>query len=780
MLYPNRGVEPQRSRSDRLWLRLLPSALFVLLVVLVYVGPLFGPRIFVGRDLLPYGYPLERATHDALARGRLPTWNADVSGGRPLFPNPNSASLYPLRPLLSPLPFPDAMRIFPVFHWALAGLGAMRLLRALSASRAGSWIGGVTYAFSGVMVSQVFYLPLQAGVALLPWALFALVRTGSTPGRKTLGIAAAWALLLLGGDAFSHIVAFLASVLWILIGVPRGTRGRETGHLALGLALGALAAAPQIVATALLAPETQRAVIPLRVREVLRYTLAPWRLLELVVPYPLGDVWTLEDHWVWSRGPFQFFYATLYAGALAPAGLVVLARRSGPAARYTMLLFLGGVILAAAGSFVPEAWGPLRSPVPLRYPEKFSVAIALALALAAGLGLDRLRERSGRIRWIAGIAAGLAAVAAVAALFPLGAGRTAVGLVGALPFTAPEAALLLPGALAEGGLYWILTWSAVALLRRGHGASSAAALAMLTAIPILATRRIVPAEHEACVFPPTAFAQAVAKRDPEGAYRTIDEAVYYAPSPLEPEGNRAGPWGTAPTRNRWGYHAQSLWGRGTIFNVDVDRGDLSRLDSLRLVSVWAASQPGGAPFFSAISLRFGLRFRDQAPLPGYARFGGDSLQSWDENPEALPDIRLLEGWREEDSGLDALKTIPRLAPGEIVLETGRDSTGSAPPGNVKILERSPERLRLDVAAPREAWLFVLRGFWGYRTIRIDGAPVEAVPAQLAFSAVRIPAGRHLVDWREEVPGLEVSRFGPVLFALAAVALAWRRPRGIPA
>jgi hypothetical protein len=64
----------------------------------------------------------------------------------------------------------------------------------------------------------------------------------------------------------------------------------------------------------------------------------------------------------------------------------------------------------------------------------------------------------------------------------------------------------------------------------------------------------------------------------------------------------------------------------------------------------------------------------------------------------------------------------------------------------------------------------LRGYWDHRTIRVDGAETEAWPAQLAFSAVPIPPGRHRVEWREEIPGFAVSRFGPALFVLAAAVL----------
>jgi len=90
---------------------LLPAALFALLVAAVWADALFTARYFSGMDLLPYNLPMEKTMHDAYASGRLPVWSPDLSGGRPLLPNPNAGALYPVRPLLSRLPFPVAMLI---------------------------------------------------------------------------------------------------------------------------------------------------------------------------------------------------------------------------------------------------------------------------------------------------------------------------------------------------------------------------------------------------------------------------------------------------------------------------------------------------------------------------------------------------------------------------------------------------------------------------------------------------------------------------------------------
>jgi hypothetical protein len=265
---------------------------------------------------------------------------------------------------------------------------------------------------------------------------------------------------------------------------------------------------------------------------------------------------------------------------------------------------------------------------------------------------------------------------------------------------------------------------------------------------LLATRRIALTDADDAVLPPTAFARAIARRDPGPDFRAVDASRYRPPSELEHGAGGSDPDGVAYARRSWYFHTPSLWGRGTVFNSDLDGGDLSRVESLRRVSAFAATDASGAAFFASLGLRFAIRYRGQPPLPGFSRFGGDALQEWDENAAALPDARLVSRWREAPDAVAALKSLPALARDEVVLETGRSGSGQGPDGSVRVLERSPERLLLATSSPAPAWLFVLRAFWNHRDVRVDGRRVETVPAQLAFTALLLPAGEHRVVWRQ--------------------------------
>jgi uncharacterized membrane protein YfhO len=54
---------------------------------------------------------------------------------------------------------------------------------------------------------------------------------------------------------------------------------------------------------------------------------------------------------------------------------------------------------------------------------------------------------------------------------------------------------------------------------------------------------------------------------------------------------------------------------------------------------------------------------------------------------------------------------------------------------------------VDVNASDAGHVFLSEPFYPQRRAFVDGRPVEAVEANLAFTAVPVPAGRHLVELR---------------------------------
>ncbi|HEX4440216.1 MAG TPA: hypothetical protein VH854_09105 [Thermoanaerobaculia bacterium] len=747
-----------------------PALLFLALVAAVYADPLFVRRNFTGRDLIAYNIPMEKSVHSAWAAGELPVWTPEISGGRPLMPNPNVGAMYPVRIVLSRLPFPVAIRLFPLIHWTAAGIGAILLLTGAGVSPLGAFIGAATYVFSGVSVSESFYPHIQPGMTLLPWMLWVLQRAREWKAGTFLAVMSLlFALDMLAGDVFTIALALACGALWIALEEPGGAQMSRFGVFVAAVALGAVAAAPQILATALWIPETNRGVIGMHLSDATLYSISPWRLLELAVPYPFGPMWRLDPSALWGGAVYRYrgmgLFETLFAGALPVVAVFALRRERRPGLRFALVLLVLALIVGIVPSLLPDSWGKWRSPLPLRNPEKFAVAISLSLSILAAWGFDLLPARRLRAPLLA--AGVLAALAAAAAASPAAAGRVATSLVGGAVRLPEMAAQSLPFALAAGALLWAATASALALARR-RGYGRLAAAAVLTLVLVAATRPIAMTDEEQAILGPTPFARLIAKRDPAGEYRTLGGEIYRSPGSVR-DARYGDGWEIA--RRDWVHYTHLIWGRGTVFNYDFDAGDLARVESLRKISGLAAAFPDAGPFFGGFALRWCVRQRSQKPLPGYHRFGGDGAQEWDEHERPYPDIRLATAWREEPSALDALHDMAELPQGALALETGRRADGAAPEGRLRILERSAPRLAIETDAPAATWLFVLRAFWGYRRVTVDGREVETVPANIAFTAVAVPAGKHRVDLEEQLPGWELSRWGPVAYGMIAVAAA---------
>jgi hypothetical protein len=764
------GASPARARKF-----VLCGLAFGVLLVVLYANPLFTRRNFAGRDLVVYNLPMEKGIHDAYARGHFPLWMPYISGGRPLLPNPNAGALYPLRILLSPLPFAVEMRLYPLIHWMAAAVGMIVLARAIGASVSAAWISAVTYVFSGVVVSEVFFTHIEPGMALLPWIVWCVQRIDQERVGSLVLLSGLLGIDMLAGDVFTVGLAILSALLWILLEESREQWPGRLVLLVLAVLLAALIAAPQIIATLLWIPETNRAVMGMQLGEVLHYSIPPWRLLEFVVPYPFGPTWDLNETDVWSyfalRRNYVGLFVTLYVGALGVIAVVASARDRRRGSRFLRALLFLMLVAAVLPGLLPDSMGLIRSPLPLRNPEKFAVAIAFSLALTSGLFLDRVGSSWRLPRWTIGVGGLLALLALGSRLFPQLAGSTAVALTGSGMKLAGAAASQLPKRLSEAGLLWMGTVIALDLLAgREQKRSLIPALLLLTVVPIASNRRIARTYREEDVLSPTPLARFVKRQDPEGKYRVLGASMSFDAEHFEPHRVSQDMGFLGFARNSWHEHTQALFGYGTVFNGDFDSGDLARIEALRHVSSRAVRFKDSQNFFRSFSLRWATRYRQQGPAAGYHPVGGDGIWIWDELAGALPDIRLVEKWRAEAGSLAALRVLPSLDAGEIVIERETAQKGTARPGTLRILEKQPERLRLETRTVDPTWLFVLRGFWNWRTVTIDGREVDVYPAQLAFSTIKIPAGLHQVDWREGFPGLQVSLFGPLLFALIACGL----------
>jgi hypothetical protein len=149
-----------------------------------------------------------------------------------------------------------------------------------------------------------------------------------------------------------------------------------------------------------------------------------------------------------------------------------------------------------------------------------------------------------------------------------------------------------------------------------------------------------------------------------------------------------------------------------------------------------------------------------------------------EDPSAETVLALIRDAGVEDtSGVDRATGLPTQAPVAMTEEAGGGGTemltGTAPcpergTVDVTVQDQLNGYLLATVRAPASGYVFLSEPFYPEREAFIDGQPVTAVRANLAFTAVPVPPGTHRLELRY-VPAS--FRLGLAISALTLIAWA---------
>jgi hypothetical protein len=671
--------------------------------------------------------PWRAAVAQALERGEWPLWNPAILSGDVLLAAAQPAALSPFTWLALALPLELSFGFAAAATMLVAALGAFLFLRAQRLSEAASLVGAVAWCGSGYLLFWLHW-PLGHCAALYPWVLLGATRVIRRPAARTLaGLAAALALLLLGGhpETALHVVA-LGSLFGLceLASRRRGRRGRS-----LGFALGAGALAVGLAA-ALLLPFAEALV---QTQEYATRRLDPalaldapageaaQRLLAQVVPFAFGMTGLAA-----SRAPESWFFpGTAYLGsavfALAALGAATVRFRHRGFALGTLVLGLG-----AAVSMPPFVSVLGRLPLfSITLNERLVFGAAFALAWCAAAGFDGALVAARRTFAWAGRssrARALRLVAAVVLLALATFGARALGARYEVPagFFARMAPPFLAFALAP--------LAALALRRRPWAAAA------LLAAALLAQRRLEMG-HFYPSFPREAFYPRVAPLDaiPEdGLSRVVAAGFAWTPNVSVLYGLEDPRGYEAMTHRRYA-QTQLLWSvpQPVWFN---------RVDSLR------------APFLRFLNVRWALAEPGFDAGPGWRRVAGAAGMDLLENPRAAPrffvprEVRLGSSARAlakelvaEENPVRRVRVEP-LAPGAPAEPVSIRNRGAAVG-----IERAGSGYRLTTDLPRESWIASSVTHWKGWRARAAGRELPLGYANHAFLAILAPAGRQTIE-----------------------------------
>jgi hypothetical protein len=770
-------------------------------LLLAGVAALLLPRVVLlgevlfERDVQLVWHPQTEAFVRAVASGAAPLWDPHVAFGHPMLANPNTQVLYPPTWLNLIVPAHVYYALYALAHLWLAGLGARALGREIGLSRRAAIVCAGVFMASGPVVSLVNVWHHLAGAAWIPFVVYAGERALKSPSGPRV---AAWgvigALQLLAGSPDMSLFLLLLEVghvAWRVIGA-RSPRILVPAAVAGAIALG-LTAAQWLPTLELLRGSARESLA-----EGMRggWAVSPFGLFQVFSPMawtrlPLGDA--VRGRLFDGGHPFM---RSIYLGV--PALLLVGAAVAARGRRVVVLGLLGGVALAySLGRALPVYELAITLFPPLgfvRYPSKAMVVVALVWALLCGIGSDRMRGLfPRRTSWpVLILACGGAAVALVAWWAPAYVGR-AIGAPSEMPIPLLRGALdpMVRKLTVAAVLAAISAWVAT---RRGWPT----AVAALTVIDLVAAHHDLNATVAARFYRFRPPALEVVRRDPsprvfvrrypmDGSSPLVGGRNAYRVA-RQPEGMS---FDAARALSVRLYMLPPLAASfGVYGSFDPDLLGLYPPHLRRLVE-WRERVEGTEAelrLLQAGGVGHVLALHEPAleglvPEGTFESLLAEPIRAY-RVPDPLPRAYCVTGVRVA-SAADAPAVVSSAGfdrRREVVLGDGAPRSPTAGRHEARLASFLSDRLEVEVEMSDPGYLVVLETYDpGWRaSVGERDAPV--LPANGAFLAVPVPAGRHLVRlvYRPRSAALGASISASVLALLgvfAGTGLARRSPRG---
>lgn len=389
----------------------LPLVLVVLVLITLFHRLLSGQTLFWGLPSLQF-YPWRHFAFQQLSEGRLPTWNPYVGAGAPLLANYQSAVFYPPNWLFFVLPDAQAINAVALLHVIWAGLGMWLFTDTLGLPPFGRGISTLSYALGGYLIARLGSFPTADAGAWIPWMFWGVHQVITRRHWRDVGwLSLFFGMQLLAGHAQTTWYSSLGVglyALWIVLWQMRRDSGQRRIYvlllLGMGVLLGLAAAAIQLIPTAEYLRESQRSGgLDYDIAANLSYS--PFRLITLLSPNFYG---TPADGTYLTQG--IYFEDAAYIGFIpvisAMAAVVGWIRKRRFLIHYPIFaqvpfwLALALIALVFAMGRHGPVFGLLYDHVPtfdfFREPVRWLILTVFSLSVMAGIGT----QHWGRGKWV--------------------------------------------------------------------------------------------------------------------------------------------------------------------------------------------------------------------------------------------------------------------------------------------------------------------------------------------------------------------------------------------
>jgi hypothetical protein len=265
-------------------------------------------------DPLYQFYPFLHESVAQIQSGAWPLWTDKIFMGHPIAADPLFQPFYPVLAFLGVLAGPPrGLALGLYLHALLAALLMYGFLRTIVQARSAAFVGALTWALSGYLITW-FATPFwTCTLAWLPGVLWGYELALSRRSLTMIGLAGlSLGLATLAGQ-FSFVLTFClfftlyagARALYAYYRLDRSGYLWATGAWALSLSIGLLLAAIQVLTFAEFLEITRR-----RQDYGLSDPLAPQQLISLLIPDYFGNPSRGEPYW----GTGNYSEETIYAG----------------------------------------------------------------------------------------------------------------------------------------------------------------------------------------------------------------------------------------------------------------------------------------------------------------------------------------------------------------------------------------------------------------------------------------------------------------------------------
>lgn len=382
-------------------------------------------------DLADAEFPIRVEAGAILQAGELPFWTSHVMTGTPFFVDPLSMMLFAV--------FPPALALGLLYGILLiiTATGTYALSRQLGASRAGAFLAGFSFAWSGFFACQMRHLGIIGAVAFFPYALYCLGKAVSyqnndEPTTRIMpsGHIRLWLMLfglcfgmqiLAGFPQAVYICSLFYGlfILWHLSGLAWRRSFKAIVRLASPLVIGSMGAVllGTLMGMMLLLPlwelgtvSDRAAGVSFEAATVLPYPLSC--VITFFCPYYLGDISNLSFTFLktalfWEVYGYAGMFTLLLALLAMGIGLSRLVRKNvcpaqdsrtgklktGQLVFWSLICLLSFcMVLGPLTPLYRLAFDVLPGFSSFRFPTRFLFVTVLAITLLGGLGLTWLQS----------------------------------------------------------------------------------------------------------------------------------------------------------------------------------------------------------------------------------------------------------------------------------------------------------------------------------------------------------------------------------------------------